>query len=100
MGDVTMPFDSKRKSVWSFVPPFFKRGLRLQPVKRAIHLDGVKTFGAKPEPLSLRRIAVETVTPGFVVPPARADVCFAGHAIREFEAQRLYTLVARREPAL
>jgi len=27
----------------------------------------------------LRRITVEMVTPGFVIPAARADICFAGH---------------------
>ena len=39
VGDVAMPFDGKRKSVRRLVPPFFKRALRLQAVKRAVHFD-------------------------------------------------------------
>jgi hypothetical protein len=35
----------------------------------------VCAFRTKPEPLFLRRIA-----PGFVIPPAGADVCFTEHA--------------------
>jgi hypothetical protein len=50
--------------------------------------------------LFLRRITVETVAPAFVIPSARADVCFAGHPLRDFEAHLVCTLVARREPSL
>jgi hypothetical protein len=44
--------------------------------------------------LFLRSVAVETVAPGFVIPPAGADVCFAGHSIKGFTAQVRGTLVA------
>jgi hypothetical protein len=92
-----MAFDGKRKSVRRFIPPFFERALRLESVERAVHLDGGKAFRAEPEPLFLRRTTVETVAPAFVIPSARADVCFAGHPIRDFEAHLVCTLVARRD---
>src|SRR5512133_3033686 len=75
-----MPFDGKLKSVRSFVPPFLKRALRLEPIERAVHLDGGEAFRAKPEPLFLRHVAVESIAPAFVIPSAGADVCFAGHS--------------------
>src|SRR5690242_6273043 len=74
-----MPFDGEGKSFRRFVPPFFKRALWLEPVKSAIHFYGREPFRAEPEPLFLRRVAVESIAPVFVIPPAGADVCFAGH---------------------
>src|SRR5881628_746444 len=41
-----MPFDGERKSIRRFVPPFFKRALRLQAVKRAVHFDCAERFTA------------------------------------------------------
>src|SRR5213596_3187910 len=79
MRDVTVSFDGKRKSLRGLVAPFPKRAFLLQPVEGAIDLDAGETFRAETEPLFLRRIAVETVTPSFVIPAAGADVCFAGH---------------------
>src|SRR5215472_3838613 len=75
-----MSFDRKRKSARRFVAPFFKRALRLKSIERAVHLDGGEPFRAEPEPLFLRRVAVEILAPAFVIPPAGADVCFAGHS--------------------
>src|SRR5215831_19823115 len=79
MGHVPMPFDCERKSVRRFIPPFFKRAFRLEPVERAIHLDRSEPFRAEPEPLFLRCVTIKTVAPAFVIPAAGADVCFAGH---------------------
>ncbi len=79
MRDVPVSFDGKRKSFWCLVTPFLKRAFLLQPIERAVHFDGGETLRIELEPFFLRRIAVETVTPAFVVPAAGADVRFASH---------------------
>src|SRR5262245_56390548 len=81
-----MSFDGKRKSVRRFVSPFREGALRLESVKRAVDLDGGEPFSAQPEPLLLRLFAIEIVAPAFVIPSARADVCFAGHFGEEYGA--------------
>ena len=81
MRDVAMAFDGKRKSVRRFIPPFLEGAFLLQPVERAVHLDATEVFRAKPEPLFLRRIAIEAVSPAFIIPTAGADVCFASHLL-------------------
>jgi hypothetical protein len=47
--------------------------------ERAVHLDAGETLCAESEPLFLRRVAIEIVAPGFVIPTAGADVRFGGH---------------------
>src|SRR6266436_4296317 len=79
VGDVTVPFDGKRKSCRGLVAPFLKGAFLLEPVERAVHLDGAETFRTETEPSFLRRVAVEAVAPAFIIPAAGADVCFAGH---------------------
>src|ERR1043166_4131356 len=74
-----MSFDREWKPFRSFIPPFLKRALRLESIKRAVHLDRGEMLGTKPKPLLLRRVAVEILPPAFVIPSTRADVCFAGH---------------------
>jgi hypothetical protein len=82
MRDVAMSFDCKGKPVRRFVPPFLERALRLEPVKRAVHLDGGETFCIKPKPLFLGRIAIEIRAPAFVIPTAGPDICFAWHHLQ------------------
>jgi hypothetical protein len=96
VGDVTMPFDGKRKFVWRFVPPFFKRALWLESIKRAVHFDRGKTLCTESEPLFLRPIVIETGAPAFVIPAAGSDVCFARHASKDFERGVGRTLVWRK----
>ena len=100
MGDVSMPFDGKRKSARRFGAPFLKRALRLEPIERAVHLDRGKTLRAKPKPLFLRRVAVEMIAPAFVIPAAGADVCFAGHFTKDFEAHLMGTLAGGKDRQL
>jgi hypothetical protein len=77
--DVTVAFDGERKVLWRPVSPALEGAFLRQLVERAVAFDAGETFRAKPEPLFLRRIAVETVAPAFVIPAAGTDVSFAGH---------------------
>jgi len=77
--DIAVAFDGERKSLRRFVAPALEGSFLRQLVEGAVNLDAGKTFGAKPQPFFLRRVAIETVAPAFVIPAAGADICFAGH---------------------
>src|SRR6266516_7626303 len=81
MRDITMPFDGKKKSFRCLVAPLLERAFLLQSVECAVHLDTGETFRTEPEPLFLRGIAIEAVSPASIIPTAGADVCFAGHLL-------------------
>src|SRR5439155_20197418 len=77
---ITMTFDGKRKIFRRLIAPLLECAFLRQLVECAVDLDAGETFRAKPEPLFLRRVSIETVTPAFVVPAAGADACFARHS--------------------
>jgi hypothetical protein len=77
--DIAMTFDGERKIFRRLVPPLLESSLLGEFIESSVDLDAGETLCAKPKPLLLGRIAIETVAPAFVIPTARTDVCFAGH---------------------
>src|ERR671930_512836 len=77
----SMSFFSERKIFRRRVTPLLESAFLRQLVESSIDLDSGETFRTKPEPLFLRRVAVEIVAPAFVIPTAGADVRFGRHRL-------------------